>query len=107
MIAAGLWLVTLLGVSAAGFCTMWEITKKYLNKIIQSTGKWLKYGLGNFLNFFSILWNDVLNHFYKVIFFDNFFRTQPTVILESNCWLKSSDLMSKIDKSNIKLLPQK
>ena len=41
MIAAGLSLVTLLGVSAAGFCTMWEITKQYLNKIIQSTRKWL------------------------------------------------------------------
>ena len=36
MMAAWLWLVTLLGVSAAGFCTMWEITKQYLNKIIQS-----------------------------------------------------------------------
>ena len=42
MRAAQLWLVTLLGVSVAGFCTMWEITKQYLNKIIQSTRKCLK-----------------------------------------------------------------
>ena len=49
MIAAGLWLVTLLGVSAAGFCTMCEITKQYLNKIIQSNRKCLKYRSEKFL----------------------------------------------------------
>ena len=38
MIATGLWLVTLLGVSAAGFCTMSEITKQYLKKIIHLPG---------------------------------------------------------------------
>ena len=49
MIAAGLWLVTLLGVSAAGFCTMCEITKQYLNKIIQSNRKCLIYRSEKFL----------------------------------------------------------
>ena len=33
----------------AGFCTMCEIAKQYLNKIIQSTRKCLKYRLEKFL----------------------------------------------------------
>ena len=49
MRASGLWLVTLLGVSTAGFCTMCEITKQYLNKIIQSNRKCLKYRSEKFL----------------------------------------------------------
>ena len=39
VVAAGLWLVTLLGVSRPRFRSMWKITKQYLNKSIQSIWK--------------------------------------------------------------------
>ena len=51
----------------------------------------------NFLNFFGYF-KMMFKSLLESDFFFKFVFIQPTVIFESDCWLKSSDLMSKINK---------
>ena len=82
--AAGLWLVTLLGVSRPRIRSMWKITKQYVNKSIQPAWKWLKYSSEKFLRIpsaYAAAWCKIRNRF-------RFYRL--LLVLPNACLILSS-----------------